>query len=664
MLLVALGLLLIFKGDAIFGGMAGQSKNVSYSRALDLIESGAVSDAAFKKDTLILETKKGDKYTANLDAAAPEERARLHVLLQKQKIGYKIDKPPATDMLWTVLISVVLPMAMLLFFWLFIIRGQGGGGSAINFGRSKAKRIEENSQKVTFDDVAGIDEAKTELGEVVDFLRDSKKYQKLGAKIPKGVLLLGPPGCGKTLLARAIAGEAKVPFFYISGSDFVEMFVGVGASRVRDLFNNAKENRPCLVFIDEIDAVGRHRGTGIGGGNDEREQTLNQLLIEMDGFETNSGVILVAATNRPDVLDPALLRPGRFDRQITVDLPDVKGREKILLVHAKNKPVDRDVDFKTLAARTAGFSGAELANLVNEAALLAARLNQKTVTSANFSEAIDKVLAGPERKSMTLNAEEKKMTAYHEAGHAIVIETLAAGDKVQKVSIMPRGRALGLTWHTPQEDRYTQTKTELLNRICGLLGGRVTEAVVYNEITTGAANDLERATGIVRTMICELGMSDNLGPIVFGKHSGNPFLGKDIYESRNYSESVAQAIDAEIKRVIDECYAKTESIINLRRDALDSLAALLEEKETIERDEFLAVCFPEKYKEETGREADAGPEGQESAPDMQTGGADAGEEQAEKPEAAPEVESAPEEPSAVPPAAQEDENDENQKREE
>ncbi|MBR4749691.1 MAG: ATP-dependent zinc metalloprotease FtsH [Abditibacteriota bacterium] len=584
--------------------MGAPSKNISYSRALDIIESGAVSGAAFKKDTLVLETTKGDKYTANMDAAAPEERARLHTLLQKQKVSYKIEKPPITDMIWTIVVSVILPVAMLLFFWMFIIRSQQGGGSAMNFGRSKAKKIEDNGQKVTFSDVAGIDEAKTELGEVVDFLRDAKKYQKLGARIPKGILLLGPPGCGKTLLARAIAGEAKVPFFYISGSDFVEMFVGVGASRVRDLFNNAKESRPCLVFIDEIDAVGRHRGTGIGGGNDEREQTLNQLLIEMDGFETNSGVILVAATNRPDVLDPALLRPGRFDRQITVDLPDVKGREKILLVHAKNKPLGDDVDFKTLAARTAGFSGAELANLVNEAALLAARLDQKEVTAANFSEAIDKVLAGPERKSMTLNPEEKKMTAYHEAGHAIVIETLAAGDKVQKVSIMPRGRALGLTWHTPQEDRYTQTRSELLNRVCGLLGGRVTEAMVYDEITTGAANDLERASGIVRTMICELGMSENLGPIVFGKHSGNPFLGKDIYESRNYSESVAQAIDAEIKRIIEECYARTEEILLARRDALDRLAGILEEKETIERDEFLSVAFPDRYEQEYGRPGD------------------------------------------------------------
>ncbi|MBQ9359273.1 MAG: AAA family ATPase, partial [Abditibacteriota bacterium] len=381
--------------------------------------------------------------------------------------------------------------------------------------------------------------------------------------------------------------------------------------------------------------------------------------------------ILVAATNRPDVLDPALLRPGRFDRQITVDLPDVKGREKILLVHAKNKPIDQGVDFKTLAARTAGFSGAELANLVNEAALLAARLNQKTVTSANFSEAIDKVLAGPERKSMTLNPEEKKMTAYHEAGHAIVIETLAAGDKVQKVSIMPRGRALGLTWHTPQEDRYTQTKSELINRVCGLLGGRVTEAIVYNEITTGAANDLERASGIVRTMICELGMSENLGPIVFGKHSGNPFLGKDIYESRNYSESVAQAIDAEIKRIVEECYARTEEIILGRRDVLDRLAALLEEKETIERDEFLQVAFPERYEEEFGQKsggqekdgdtsAEQSPEGGEAD---DTAAVSAPEDGESADNAAAPQEPLPEPPCA-PPGAQEPDNSENIKNEE
>ena len=588
----------IFKGDSIFGG-GTSTKTIKYSKAISLIKSGDIATASFKKDSLYLESKKGEKYVTAMDSAAPEERSKIHSLLQKSKVGYKIEKPPMSDMIWTIILTVLAPIILIIVFWMFIMRSQGGGGGqALTFGRSKARKLDEGSIRVTFEDVAGIDEAKHELVEVVDFLRNPKKYGALGAKIPKGVLLLGPPGCGKTLLARAVAGEAKVPFFYISGSDFVEMFVGVGASRVRDLFNQAKESKPCLIFIDEIDAVGRHRGTGIGGGNDEREQTLNQLLIEMDGFEANSGVILMAATNRPDVLDPALLRPGRFDRQVTVDLPDVKGREKILLVHLNGKPIDDDVNVKQLASRTGGFSGADLANLVNEAALLAARLDQNTINSLNFSEAIDKVLAGPERRSMTLNPEEKKMTAYHEAGHAIVIERLSRGDKVQKVSIMPRGMALGLTWHSPNEDRYTQTKSELIDRVCGLLGGRVTEDIIFGEITTGAANDLERATSIVRKMICELGMSENLGPIVFGKRSGNPFLGKDLYESRNYSENVAETIDKEVKLVIEECYARTRGIIEENRDLMDTVVDVLMEKETIERDEFLKIVDYEKYERE------------------------------------------------------------------
>lgn len=603
--IMVLAVLLIFKGDSIFGGISSAApKNIKYSRAIDLIEGNSISSAAFKKDNLYLESKLGDKYVSAIDSAAPEERAKIHSLLQKHNVGYKVEKPPISDMIWTVLLTVIAPIVLIVFFWVFIMKSQGGGGSqAMSFGRSRARKLDENAARITFDDVAGIDEAKAELSEVVDFLKDPRKYSSLGAKIPKGILLLGPPGCGKTLLARAIAGEAKVPFFYISGSDFVEMFVGVGASRVRDLFNQAKETRPCLIFIDEIDAVGRHRGTGIGGGNDEREQTLNQLLIEMDGFEANSGVILVAATNRPDVLDPALLRPGRFDRQVTVDLPDVLGREKILLVHLKSKPVADDVKVKQLAARTGGFSGADLANLVNEAALSAAKFSQLNITAANFSEAIDKVLAGPERRSMVLNQEEKKMTAYHEAGHAIVIERLAKGEKVQKVSVMPRGMALGLTWHSPDEDRYTQTKTELLNRVCGLLGGRVAEDIVYNEITTGAANDLERATSIVRKMICELGMSDNLGPIVFGKRSTNPFLGKDLHENRNYSENVAELIDKEVRLIMDECYAKTRQIIENNRELIEQVVSVLMDKETIERDEFLAIVDPEKYENEFGESA-------------------------------------------------------------
>ena len=468
----------------------------------------------------------------------------------------------------------------------------------MSFGKSRAKKMNENFTKVTFRDVAGIEEAKAELAEVVDFLRNPKKYTDLGAKIPKGILLLGPPGCGKTLLARAVAGEANVPFFYISGSDFVEMFVGVGASRVRDLFSNARQERPCLIFIDEIDAVGRQRGAGLGGGNDEREQTLNQLLIEMDGFEANSGIILIAATNRPDVLDPALLRPGRFDRQVVVDAPDVKGREQIITVHLRNKPTDDTVNPKVIAERTAGFSGADIANLINEAALIAAKNSQKKVTESNIDEAIDKVIAGPEKKSRLIHKDEKKITAYHEAGHAIVMEKFEKNEKVHKVSIMPRGRALGLTWYRPDEDKYLITKTELLDKICGLLGGRVAEETILSQCTTGASNDLERATNIARQMVCELGMSENLGPIVFGKRSDNPFLGRDFHEQRNYSENIAEEIDKEIHAIIDQCYKITREIINSSRDTMEAVVQVLMDKETIEREEFLAIVNPEKLERE------------------------------------------------------------------
>lgn len=603
-IIIVLVIFLIWKGDSIFGN-GNPTKEVPYSQIVSIINKGDATSASIRKDTITIETKKSDKYKSMLDTNAPEEISKLHSLMQSKNVKYKVDKAPISEMVVSMIISFILPCAFLFFLWTFLLKGVGGGGGAMNFGKSRAKKMHENFTKVTFNDVAGIEEAKNELGEVVDFLRNPKKYTNLGAKIPKGILLLGPPGCGKTLLARAVAGEANVPFFYISGSDFVEMFVGVGASRVRDLFNNARQERPCLIFIDEIDAVGRQRGAGLGGGNDEREQTLNQLLIEMDGFEANSGVILIAATNRPDVLDPALLRPGRFDRQVVVDAPDVKGREQILTVHLRNKPTDDSVDAKVIAERTAGFSGADLANLVNEAALIAAKNGQDKVKNENIDDAIDKVIAGPEKKSRVIHKDEKKLTAYHEAGHAIVMEHFEKNEKVHKVSIMPRGRALGLTWYRPDEDKYLITKNELFDKICGLLGGRVAEEVTLNECTTGASNDLERATAIARQMVCELGMSENLGPIVFGKRSDNPFLGRDFHEQRNYSENIAEAIDKEIQAIIENCYEKAKEIIENSRDKMDAVVNVLIEKETIEREEFLEIVNPKKLEKEKAEKSES-----------------------------------------------------------
>ena len=614
---------LIFKGDVIFG-KAKTTQEIPYSQIVAKINKGDVTSAHIKKDLLEIETKNSDKFKSKIDINATEELSKLHEILQAHNVKYTVDNSPISELILSMVFSIIIPFAFLFFLWSFMLRGAGGGGNAMSFGKSRAKKMHENFTKVTFKDVAGIEEAKNELAEVVDFLRNPKKYTALGAKIPKGILLLGPPGCGKTLLARAVAGEANVPFFYISGSDFVEMFVGVGASRVRDLFNNARQERPCLIFIDEIDAVGRQRGTGLGGGNDEREQTLNQLLIEMDGFEANSGVILIAATNRPDVLDPALLRPGRFDRQVVVDAPDVKGREQIITVHLRNKPTADDVNPKVIAERTAGFSGADLANLVNEAALIAAKNGQAKVENSNIDDAIDKVIAGPEKKSRLIHKDEKKITAFHEAGHAIVMERFENNEKVHKVSIMPRGRALGLTWYRPDEDKYLITKTELKNKICGLLGGRVAEEVILNECTTGASNDLERATNIVRQMVCELGMSENLGPIVFGKRSDNPFLGRDFHEQRNYSENIAEAIDKEIQSIVASCYEIAKQIILEEKDKLEAVVNVLIEKETIEREEFLEIVNPEKLakeraeKEKTDKEKEEKPEQQSEKEDPET----------------------------------------------
>jgi cell division protease FtsH len=523
-------------------------------------------------------------------------RARLidRILEQKRaqtNLSLDTPNPFISETLQNVFFSILIPLGAIVILWvLFWRHAQSTGNQALNFGRSKAKRLTDNVPKVTFEDVAGVEEAKSELQEVVEFLKNPKKFQALGAKIPRGVLLLGPPGCGKTLLSRAVAGEAGVPFFHISGSDFVEMFVGVGASRVRDLFDTAKANKPSLIFIDEIDAVGRKRGAGLGGGHDEREQTLNQLLVEMDGFDPNAGVILIAATNRPDVLDPALLRPGRFDRRVVVDNPDIQGRRKILDVHTKGKPIAEEVDLEVLAKRTPGFTGADLANMVNEAALKAARENKQQIFMDDFDGAIDRVVAGPERKSRVLSEKVKTVTAYHEVGHALVQELLPHESQVHKVTILPRGMALGITWSLPPEDRmYQASRSDLMNEICVLLAGRVAEEMVFDEIHTGASNDLERATSIARDMVTEYGMSERLGPLKLGHRHGNPFLGRDLMEDRNYSEDVAKAIDEEIRSIIEGCYQRARGVLDENRDLMDRMAAVLLERETIDREDFLKI---------------------------------------------------------------------------
>lgn len=555
---------------------------VSYTAFLKQVEDQKVERVTIVDNTIRGKLKDGQEFTL----VVPNDPTLINVLREK-KIDIKAEQPPQPPW-WTTLFSSLLPMLLLIGVWFFIMQQtQGGGSKVMSFGKSRAKLHNEEKIKVTFAEVAGAEEAKEELQEVVEFLKHPKKFNDLGARIPKGVLLFGPPGTGKTLLARAVAGEAGVPFFSISGSDFVEMFVGVGASRVRDLFEQAKKNAPCIVFIDEIDAVGRQRGAGLGGGHDEREQTLNQLLVEMDGFGINEGIIIIAATNRPDILDPALLRPGRFDRHIVVDKPDVKGRLEILKVHTKGKPVEKEANLEVLARRTPGFTGADLSNLVNEAALLSARRNRKRIGMEELEESIERVVAGPERKSKVISERDKKLTAYHEAGHALIGLLLPNADPVHKVSIIPRGRAGGYTLMLPKEERNYATRSELREQLRTLLGGRVAEALVLEEISTGAQNDLERATELARKMICEFGMSEVLGPITFGRRQdAQVFLGRDIARDRNYSEEVAYSIDKEVRRLIEDAYEKTETMLRENMDKLHLIANALIEKETLEASEL------------------------------------------------------------------------------
>jgi cell division protease FtsH len=580
--------LLLFALFNLFQGSTtrGPQQQLAYSDFIERVEGGEVREVTIKGEQISGHFTDG----RNFQTFSPNDPKMVEDLLAN---GVRVNAAPEDEAnpLLSILISW-FPMLLLIAVWIFFMRQmQSGGGKAMGFGKSRAKLLTEKTGRVTFDDVAGIDEAKQELEEIVEFLRDPQKFQRLGGRIPKGVLLVGPPGTGKTLLARSIAGEANVPFFTISGSDFVEMFVGVGASRVRDMFEQGKKNAPCIIFIDEIDAVGRHRGAGLGGGNDEREQTLNQLLVEMDGFESNEGVILIAATNRPDVLDPALLRPGRFDRQVVVPNPDVLGREKILRVHMRKVPLAPDVDARVIARGTPGFSGADLANLVNEAALLAARAGKRVVTQADFEGAKDKVLMGAERRSMVMTEEEKELTAYHEAGHALVGLFVPGNDPLHKVTIIPRGRALGVTMNLPERDRYGFKRSEITAKLAMMFGGRVAEELIYgsDDITTGAGNDIQQATNLARRMVTEWGMSDRLGPLRYNENQEEIFLGHSVARNQHISEATAQQIDEEIRRIIDEAESKAREVLTEHMDDLHKLARGLLEYETLSADEVRAI---------------------------------------------------------------------------
>ena len=580
-LVIAMVLMAVFNNFAPQSSRTGQE--IDYSVFLDEVERGAVDQVTISGETIYITGRNGEKYVTY----SPGDPGLVNDLL-KADIAIKAQKEEGPSLLMQIFISW-FPLLLLIGVWIFFMRQmQGGGGrGAMSFGKSKARLLTEDKNNITFEDVAGVDEAKEEVGELVEFLQDPSRFQKLGGRIPRGVLMTGSPGTGKTLLAKAIAGEAKVPFFTISGSDFVEMFVGVGASRVRDMFEQAKKNSPCIIFIDEIDAVGRQRGAGVGGGHDEREQTLNQLLVEMDGFEGHEGIIVIAATNRPDVLDPALLRPGRFDRQVHVPLPDIRGREAILKVHMRKVPMDKDVDPAIIARGTPGFSGADLANLVNEAALFAARANRRKVAMEQFELAKDKVIMGVERRSIVMPEEERLNTAYHESGHTVVAKVLAKNtDPVHKVTIIPRGRALGVTMQLPEEDRYSHNRDHLLARIAVLMGGRIAEEVFMDQMTTGASNDFEQATSLAQNMVQRWGMSDSLGPRVFGDNESEVFLGRDMGTQRNISNSTAEQVDSEVSRIIGEQYTRARDIIESHREVIEVMTHSLMDWETLESDQI------------------------------------------------------------------------------
>ncbi|PIT53014.1 ATP-dependent zinc metalloprotease FtsH [Snodgrassella alvi] len=589
---LVLALILMAAFNAITEKKESKQK-IEYSQFIQQVNKGEIASVNIEGSVVNgfqLKGLRNDKSSFTTNAPTPLENGLINNLLAKNvRVNVIPEEKPS---ILTNLLYSMLPMLLLIgvfFYFMRSMQGGGGKGGAFSFGKSRARLLDKEANKVTFADVAGCDEAKEEVQEVVDYLRAPQRYQTLGGRMPRGILMCGSPGTGKTLLAKAIAGEAQVPFFSISGSDFVEMFVGVGASRVRDMFEQAKKNAPCIIFIDEIDAVGRQRGAGLGGGNDEREQTLNQLLVEMDGFDSNTTVIVIAATNRPDVLDPALMRPGRFDRQVVVPLPDIRGREQILKVHATKVPLDKSVDLPVLARGTPGFSGADLANLVNEAALFAGRRNKTKVDMSDFEDAKDKIYMGPERRSMVMHEDEKKATAYHESGHAVVAETLDFTDPVHKVTIMPRGRALGLTWQLPERDRISMYEDQMLNQISIMFGGRIAEQMFIGRVSTGASNDFERATQLARDMVTRYGMSKKMGPMVYGENENEVFLGRSVTQSKNISEKTMQEVDAEVRRILDEQYAVAYKILDENRDKMHAMAKALIEWETIDRDQVLEI---------------------------------------------------------------------------
>lgn len=608
-LLIAILTVVMFGIFQRFNGSGGTEEELQYNEFVDALENGEVAELTLQPENNVYlvsgrlaDQSDQESFTSVVPFNSADDIQQITDTARSQDdLTFNVE-PEEEPSPWTSMLFTIIPLLIIFFLFIFLMSqaqggGGGGGGRMMNFGKSKAKLYDQSKKQVRFDDVAGADEEKAELVEVVDFLKDPRRFDRIGARIPKGVLLVGPPGTGKTLIARAVAGEAGVPFFSISGSDFVEMFVGVGASRVRDLFENAKKNSPCIIFIDEIDAVGRQRGAGVGGGHDEREQTLNQLLVEMDGFADNEGIIMIAATNRPDILDPALLRPGRFDRQIQVGRPDVKGREAVLKVHARNKPLDETVDLAALAQRTPGFSGADLENLLNEAALVAARQNKKLIDMRDVDEATDRVIAGPAKKSRVMSKKERNIVAYHEAGHTIIGMVLDDAETVHKVTIVPRGQAGGYAVMLPKEDRYFMTKPELEDKIVGLLGGRVSEEINFGEVSTGAHNDFQRTTSIARSMVTEYGMSEKLGPIQFGESNGQVFLGKDMSNDSNYSDSIAYEIDQEMQNIVKTQYERCRQILTEHKEQLQLIAETLLEVETLDREQIEGLFYNGKLPE-------------------------------------------------------------------